>query len=113
MIARSGSLLAVIATLFLPVAGLFAGGSIDWEEVRNRIGREDSALVAWVEQTFDIRDSGGATRVGRQADGKPAVDGAQIGDRVPPYEFPAKPKGHAGEYTLYLAFDYSGRDEAK
>ena len=92
---------------------LLAGGSIGWRDARARMSREDPAFVVWVEKTFDIRNSGVAMRVGRQADGTPAVDGAQIGDRVPPYEFSAKPKGSAGDYTLYLTFEYSGHNEAK
>ena len=92
---------------------MFAGGSIGWEDVRGRISREDAELIAWVEQTFDVRDSGSAMRVGRQADGKPTVEGAQIGDRVAPYEFSARPKRSAGDYTLYLTFDYSGHKDGE
>jgi hypothetical protein len=86
-----------------------AGGSIGWEDVRARIAKDDPAFLAWVEQHFDIRHSGGAVRVGHQASGEPSVEGAQIGDRLPPFEFPAKPKNIAGDYTLYLIFDYSDK----
>jgi hypothetical protein len=114
MTARSIPLVAIIAAILLVPCRLFAGGSIAWGDVRDRLSHEDAALVAWVEHTFDIRHSGTAARVGRQADGKPTVEGAQIGDRVAPYEFAAKPKGSAGDYTLYLTFDYSGhKDGAK
>jgi hypothetical protein len=108
MTARSLPLLATAAALLFIAHRLFAGGSIGWDDARSRILRDDASLIAWVEQAFDVRDVGGAMRVGRQADGSPAVEGAQIGDRLPPFEFPAKPKGSSGDYTLYLTFDYSG-----
>jgi hypothetical protein len=108
MTARSVSLLATAAALLFTAHRLFAGGSISWDDARTRIRRDDRDLVAWVERTFDVRDVGGAVRVGKQADGSPTVEGAQIGDRLPPFEFPAKPKGSSGEYILYLTFDYSG-----
>jgi hypothetical protein len=108
MTARSGPLLVGAALILFTAHRLLAGGSIGWDDARTRIRRYDPDLVAWVEQTFDVRVVGAAVRVGRQADGRPAVEGAQIGDRLPPFEFPAKPKGSSGAYTLYLTFDYSG-----
>ena len=110
---RSVPRVVIIAAMLLLPCEVFAGGSIGWQNVRGRVRREDAALVAWIEQTFDVRESGGAMRVGRQADGKPTVDGAQIGDRVPPYEFPARPKGGAGDYTLYLTLDHSGQKDGE
>ena len=109
---RSVSLLAVGVSILITAYRVSAGGSIGWEEVRARIGRDDPKLLAWVEQTFDIRHVGGATRVGRQADGTATVAGAEVGDRLPPFEFPAKPKGSAGEYSLYVTFDYGEREKA-
>src|ERR687890_20247 len=100
-------LLVAAAAFLLAAHRLFAGGSIGWADARSRIQRDDPDLVAWVEQTFDVREVGGAVRVGPQTGGTPAVEGAQVGDRLAPFEFPAKPKGSSGEYTLYLTFDYS------
>jgi hypothetical protein len=113
MIVRSVPLLTIVVTALLLARGVFAGGSVGWEDVRGVIDREDPTLCAWVERTFEVRESGGGMRVGRQADGRPTVEGAEVGERMPPYEFPAKPKGSAGDYTLYLTFDYTERDEEK
>jgi hypothetical protein len=93
-------------------ASCFGGGSIGWEDVRKRMARDDPEFLAWIDERFDIRPSGGAVRVGHDTSGKSTVEGSQIGDRLPPFEFPAKPKGTGGDYTLYLTFDYSGRQQA-
>ena len=113
MTGRSILLLVAAAAFVLASHRLCAGGSIGWADARDRIKRDDPDLVAWVEQTFDVRDVGGAIRVGPQADGSPTVEGAQTGDRLPPFEFSAKPKGCSGEYILYLIFDYSGKHGEK
>jgi hypothetical protein len=112
MMSRSVSLLAVGVGILVTTHRVFAGGSIGWEDARARIGRDDPQLLAWVERTFDIRHVGVALRVGRQADGSASVEGAQVGDRLPPFEFPGKPKGSSGDYSLYLTFDYTERDKA-
>ena len=89
----------------------FAGGSISWEEARAHIAKGDPVLIAWVEEHFEIRHSGGAMRVGHDASGKSMVEGVGVGTRLPPYEFPAKPKNAKGDYTFYLIFDYSDRSQ--
>ena len=86
------------------VAHAVAGGSIAWTEVRARIEKEDPEFLALIERAFDIRSVGGAARVGRDASGKPTVEGTEVGTRTPPYEFPAKIKGSDSLYTLYLIF---------
>ena len=60
---------------------------------------------ALVETQFDIKHVGGAMRVGRNASGAATVPELGVGARMPPYEFYAKPKGSAGDYTLYLTFE--------
>ena len=104
------SIIALLCCLVFCESSL-AGGSIGWEDVRTRIAKDDPAFLAWAEQHFEIRHSGGAVRVGRQASGELSVEGAQIETVLPPFEFPAKPKGHHDDYTLYLIFDYSDRQQ--
>ena len=89
------------------VAHAIASGSISWDEVRARIQKDDPEFLALVERAFDIRHVGGALRVGHDATGKSAVEGVEVGTRMPPYEFPAKIKGTDSLYTLYLTFSPS------
>ena len=99
----------VVSCALTLCAKAFAGGSISWEEARTHIVKGDPLLIAWVEEHFEIRHSGGAMRVGHDASGKSMVEGVGVGTRLPPYEFPAKPKGAKGDYTFYLIFDYCDR----
>jgi len=83
----------------------FAGGSVGWDQVRAEIMRDDPGLLAFIETHFDIRHSGGAVRVGRDASGNATIPELGVGARIPPYEFYAKPKDTPGDYTLYLTLE--------
>lgn len=90
----------VLATLCLvPLA--MAGGSLGWDEASERLRSECPGLLSAIQQSFEVRPVGGALRLGpRSAD---VVEGrAEVGQRVPPFEFDCKPKGSPGPYTLRM-----------
>lgn len=70
-------------------------------------------MASFISQHFDIAPSGGALRVGHDSEGKSMVEGLGIGTRLPPYDFNAKPKGSAGDYTLNLTFEPVSFDDGK
>ncbi len=41
------------------------------------------------------------------------VPGEEVGTRLPPYNFFAKPKGENGDYTLYLTIEPVDSDDGK
>ena len=100
-------IIGLIAALGFTCACIcFGGGSIGWAEARAQIVRDDPKFIAAIEGAFEIAPSGGATRVGHDATGNSTIEGVEIGTRVPPFDFAAKPKGSTGEFTLMLIFDH-------
>jgi len=82
----------------------YAGGSIAWEEVAAQLSRSAPELLSVINDSFDVARVGGAIRLSaRSID---VIEGrAEIGDRVPPYEFDCKPKGQPGPSSLHLRID--------
>src|SRR4051794_19081274 len=87
---------------FLVATLSHAGGSIGWDEVKTKLAKEDPFLAALIETHFDVNRVGGAARVGHDSNGNSTVSGLEVGTRLPPYEFNAKPKGAKGAYSLYI-----------
>ena len=81
--------LSLILTLSPP---LFAGGSVDLEDIRPLL-QQNSSLWNLFSTQLDINPHGGGVRLG-------AKDIPLRGTRVPPYEFFAKPLHESGPYTL-------------
>ena len=79
-----------------------AGGSISWEEVRARIATDDPFIAAFIAEHLDVARGGSALRVGHDKDGNSLVTGYGVGERIPPYDFVAKPKGAAGEFSMEI-----------
>src|SRR3989442_233368 len=94
--------LCVVAVFLSITLSCLGGGSIGWDIVSAEIRRDDPFLLAFIERTFAVHHVGGAMRVGRDATGKSTVPGLEIGTRLPPYEFDAKPKGSSGDYTMHI-----------
>src|SRR3954447_529400 len=98
-------LIVTIAAMQMILAGgIMAGGSMRWDDVRVRLQKEDPEFLTLVERVFDIRRVGDALRVGHDASGNSTVEGVEVGTRMPPYEFLAKPRGSESMYTLHLTF---------
>jgi hypothetical protein len=91
----------------------YAGGSIGWDRVNAEITKGDPFLAAFIAAHFDVAPAGGALRVGHDHEGNSLVPGHEVGDRLPPYEFRAKSKGVAGDYTFYLTFEPISFDNGK
>jgi len=99
-----------LATLILLTAifsNAFAGGSISWLEVVERIGHTDSNLIKIIQTQFSVDRVGGAVRIGNRADQEHA------GERIPPYEFNALQKDTDKKVILTIDqspdFDFTGR----
>jgi hypothetical protein len=90
-----------------------AGGSIGWTEVSAKIAKEDPFLFDYIARTFDVKYVGGGVRVGHDKDGNSLVPGLEVGERIAPFEFLAKPRGAAGDFTLLLTFDTESYDDGK
>src|SRR6478736_4320730 len=97
-------IIAIVAGQLILACGAMAGGSISWDDARIRIQKEDPEFLELVERVFDIRRVGEALRVGHDASGTSTVEGVDVGTRMPPYEFLAKPRGSQSMYTLHLTF---------
>ncbi len=95
--------------LILLIAGqsAWAGGSISWEDVQGRLAKDAPGLLRVIEEAFEVNRVGGALRLGpRSVD---VMEGpADVGQRVPPYTFYCKVKGHAGDYDLVLEIGEQG-----
>jgi hypothetical protein len=102
----------LFALLALPFS-CFAGGSVDWERVSKEINKDDKFLAAYIAQNFDIATSGGAQRVGYDQSGNSTVPRLEIGTRLPPYDFNAKPKGSLGDFTLHITMEPISSDNGK
>lgn len=112
----SNLFLRVICILTLGILGVsscFAGGSIGWDEVKAKISKDDPFLINLIERQYDVSRVGGALRVGRDAAGNSTVEGLEIGTRLPPYDFNAKPKGMQGDWTLHIQLEPSGVKEGQ
>ncbi len=83
-----------------------AGGSISWDEVRNRICKSDTELVKCIEAHFKVNRVGGGMRLGHQF-------GDQVGTRIPPYDFDAILISTGDKYHLEISesddFEFTGR----
>lgn len=90
-----------------------AGGSISWDEVNIKIKKEDPFLAAYIIKSFDIAQIGDAIRIGRDNKGNSTVSGLEVGTRIPPYNFYAKPKNSTSDYTLYITLQPSDLDNNK
>lgn len=104
---------SIILSLALVVSPFcFGGGSIGWEEVSARVTRSDPTLIKVINDAFDVSPVGGAVRLGpRSVD---VMEGrAEVGTRVPPYDFECKPKGKPGPYSLLMTIDEGGRGEGR
>ncbi len=112
-ICQSGRLfrpcVSILCCLILLLSGpsARAGGSIAWEDVRGRLAKDAPGLLRVIEETFDVDCVGGALRLGpRSVD---VMEGrADVGQRVPPYTFYGKVRGHAGDYDLVLEIGEQG-----
>jgi len=98
---------------FALTVSCMAGGSIDWERVSAEITKDDTFLATFIAQHFDVARSGLAVRVGHDRAGNSTVPGLGIGTRLPPYDFYAKPKGSAGDFTLQLILEPISFDNGK
>ena len=94
------------------VSSGFAGGSIGWDEVKAKVGKDDPFLIDLIERQYDVSRVGGALRVGHDATGYSTVEGLEIGTRLPPYDFNAKIKGTQGDWTLHIKLESIGDDKS-
>ena len=113
-ISRFGTCLGVFFAFYLAttIMGL-AGGSVGWDQVRTEIAKDDPFMADYIAKTFDMRPSGGAIRVGHDDQGNSLAPPLGVGSRIPPYEFPAKPRGAPGCYTLYITLEPNCFDNGK
>lgn len=111
MNSRPTAFLFLLLLLSSPLC--FAGGSIDWDEVRARIKKEDPFLADYIAAHFTVNRVGGAVRVGHDRNGNSMVEGEEIGARLPPYNFYAKPKEEKGDYTLYMTLEPADSKDPK
>ncbi len=81
---------------FLPQ--VFAGGSFSFDIELEPILNQQPIIKDFVLKTFDIAESGWASRIGWQVNEKFG------GRRIGPYCIKAKPKGSQGEYIFELIF---------
>ena len=106
LVARSSqSVLCAVMLCLLLTVHAFACGSISWKEVLTKITKDDPDFAELVQKQFDVADIGVGVRVGHDKDGKSLAPPFEVGERIPPYDFDAKPKGAAGDFTLRLSFE--------
>ena len=89
------SLLALFAILILSTNVLIAGGSVSFEEQAIPLLQTQPTLLQFVQQTLDVAAVGSGVRLGKDF-------GDNIGKRITPFRFEARPKGATGPYTLLL-----------
>ncbi len=99
--------LILLFTLMISTLCL-GGGSIGWADVVKRLTPEAPDLLKVINDAFDVARSGSALRLGPHSldveEGR-----AEVGTRVPPYDFNCKPKGQPGPYTLRVEIsDWDG-----
>ena len=107
------SLLVLLAAYFALTAACLAGGSVGWDQVSAEVAKGDPFLADYIAKNFDVNHVGGAMRIGHDKDGNSLVPEMEVGDRIPPYEFYAKPRGGSGDYTLYITLDENSFDNGK
>ena len=78
-----------------------------------QIRADDPFLAAFIVEHLEVAPSGGALRVGHDRDGNSTVPGLGVGQRLPPYDFDARPKGVKGGYSLHLHVERSTADFGK
>ena len=104
------TVLAAYISLTMPS---LAGGSIGWDQVRAEIAKDDPFMADYIVRNFEVRRVGGGVRVGRDKDGNSLVPGLEVGTRIAPFDFPAKPLGAPGDYTLQLKLEPQSFDDGK
>lgn len=84
----------------------FAGGSIDWVEVKSRVAKTDAKLVEVIERSFIVSSGGAGVRLGHHF-------GDRQGERIAPYRFHAQNRKTKEEIVLVIEesddFEYTGR----
>ena len=110
---KSFSAVFVLGLLFAFSTSCLAGGSLGWTEVSAQIAKEDPFLSDYIAKTFDVRSIGLGVRVGHDKDGNSLVPGLEVGERIAPFDFLAKPRGAAGDFTLLLTFESESYDDGK
>jgi len=80
------------------ISQVFAGGSFRLDIELAPILNQQPLIKDFVLENFDIAESGWASRIGQQVNGKFG------GKRIGPYNIKAKPKDDQGEYTFELIF---------
>src|SRR3954469_23956089 len=103
--------------LILAIASGFtlrAGGSVDWDSCALPILRKHPQLLKLIEDSLDVRRVGNGVRIGHDTIGNVTIPGREIGERIPPFEFPARLKGSTGPYDLLLIIHdaHTGSSEA-
>ena len=97
--------LILVAASFFVTSTSWAEGSLLWSQVRAEIAKNDPFLSEYITKTFDVSPVGTGIRVGHDDKGNSLVPGLGVGQRIPPYEFYAKPIGTAGDYTLSIKLE--------
>lgn len=72
--------------------------------MQGRLGKDAPGLLRVIEEAFEVNRVGGALRLGPRSVDVMEVRG-DVGNRVPPYTFYCKVKGHEGNYDLVLVID--------
>jgi len=95
-----GNIPSLIAFLILLASSFsaLAGGSVGYEERAIPLLRTQPDLLRFVQQSLDVAPVGWGVRLGRDF-------GDRVGERIPPFHFEARPKGHKGPYTLVLTIN--------
>ena len=107
------TLLAILFSLSF-VLQIFAGGSIDWDQVKAEITKDDPFMADFITSQFDLQPVGDAVRIGHDKDGNslaPELGG--VGKRIPPYNFLAKPKAANGDFTLVMTLEPIASSDSK
>jgi len=80
------------------VVSAYAEGSITFADDALPVLRREPELLKFVQQSLDVAPGGWGVRLGRDF-------GADVGKRIPPFSFEARPKGQKGPYTLLLVIN--------
>lgn len=107
-VANMKCVLAIVCAVCCSAHAAFAGGSISWDEVSGRLAKSCPELLDAMTKSFEVNTVGGALRLGpRSLD---VVEGrAEVGARVPPYQFECKVKGTMGPHNLQIEIsDWDG-----